>query len=232
MWSGDNHERSFSYHVCCCSPLLVRSPCQRQTGDGTNPRGWARIVTGYNSAYHFLLLRRGIFNSALEFWAKAFLCCTLSTNVLVTGLIAGRIWTHGRKLNKSVGSLPSMGPQYWGILAIVIESGALYSSALVIEIALYASKTNAIYVLFDGMAQVIVSAVCFCLNGPLLMPASTGNRTNDDCRARWHGEGQGRHHLWDQRLNALSHSAHWLYRHHNGTLAHLSTPRVPTPYTA
>jgi len=58
-----------------------------------------------------------------------------------------------------------MGPRYWGILAIVIESGALYSSALVVEIALYVSKTNAIYVLFDGMAQVIVSAACLFLHG-------------------------------------------------------------------
>jgi len=58
-----------------------------------------------------------------------------------------------------------MGPRYWGVMAIVIESGALYSSALVIEIALYVSKTNGIYVLFDGMAQVIVSTACFCLIG-------------------------------------------------------------------
>ena len=58
-----------------------------------------------------------------------------------------------------------MGPRYWGILAIIIESGALYSSALVIEIALFVSKTNAIYVLFDGMAQIIVSAACFWLYG-------------------------------------------------------------------
>lgn len=121
-------------------------------------QGRSRTVTGYISAYQFLLLKRGIFSPALEIWAKAFFCCTLATNVLVTGLIAGRIWSHGRKLDKSVGSLPSMGPRYWGILAIIIESGALYSSALIIEIALYASKTNAIYVLFDGMAQVIVRA--------------------------------------------------------------------------
>lgn len=57
-----------------------------------------------------------------------------------------------------------MRPRYWSVLAIVIESGALYSSALIIEIVLFVSKTNAIYVLFDGMAQVIVSAL-LCLYG-------------------------------------------------------------------
>jgi hypothetical protein len=49
-------------------------------------------------------------------------------------------------------------------MAIVIESGALYSSALVIEIALFVTQTNAIYTIFDGMAQVIVSAARFCLH--------------------------------------------------------------------
>src|SRR5258706_1250766 len=138
-------------HCWCVSPV-------RGKPEIALTQGRTRTVTGYNSAYQFILLKRGLFSPALEYWAKAFFCCTLATNLLVTGLIAGRIWAHGRKLDKSVGSLPSMGPQYWGILAIIIESGALYSSALIIEIALYASKTNGIYVLFDGMAQVIVSA--------------------------------------------------------------------------
>lgn len=137
---------------CWCVPPVRGEPEMALT------QGRSLTVTGYISAYQFILLKRGIFGAALEYWAKAFFCCTLATNVLVTGLIAGRIWAHGKKLDKSVGSLPSMGPRYWGILAIIIESGALYSSALIIEIVLYASKTNAIYVLFDGMAQVIVSA--------------------------------------------------------------------------
>jgi hypothetical protein len=122
-------------------------------------QGHACTVSGYNSAWQFHLSRQGIFNPGLEFWAKAYFSCTLATNILVTALIAGRIWAQGRKLDKSFGSLPSMAPRYWSIMAIVVESGALYSSALIVEIALYASKTNAIYTLFDGMAQVIVSAL-------------------------------------------------------------------------
>ena len=91
-----------------------------------------------------------------------------------------------------------MGPGYWGIMAIVVESGALYSSALIIEIALYVSKTNAIYVLFDAMAQVIVSTACLTSWLPLLKLEFTGSCTNDDRRSCWHGDGQRRLHGRDQ----------------------------------
>jgi len=169
MWSGGNHGRSLSSRVCCGSALVVRSRL-RQAEDGTHPRD-TYAVAGYNSAWQFHLSQRGIFNPGLAFWAKAYFCCTLVTNVLVTGLIAGRIWAHGRKFDRSVGSLPSMRHRYWAIMAIVVESGAIYSSALIIEIVLYVSKTNAIYVLFDGMAQVIVSTASF---GLMVTDSNTG----------------------------------------------------------
>jgi len=43
------------------------------------------------------------------------------------------------------------------ILVIVIESGMIYSAALIIEIACYFSGSNAFYILYDPIAQLTVS---------------------------------------------------------------------------
>lgn len=47
--------------------------------------------------------------------------------------------------------------KYRRILALVVESGAIYSSALVIEITLYFLHTNAFYIIYDPIAQLTVS---------------------------------------------------------------------------
>jgi len=43
------------------------------------------------------------------------------------------------------------------ILVIVIESGMIYSAALIIEIACYFAGSNAFYILYDPIAQLTVS---------------------------------------------------------------------------
>lgn len=47
--------------------------------------------------------------------------------------------------------------QYKRVLVIVVESGAIYSSALIIEITLYFLNTNAFYIVYDPIAQLTVS---------------------------------------------------------------------------
>ena len=46
--------------------------------------------------------------------------------------------------------------RYWRILLIVIESGMIYSIALVIEITLYFIGSNAFYIVYDPIAQLTV----------------------------------------------------------------------------
>lgn len=45
------------------------------------------------------------------------------------------------------------------ILVLVIESGMIYSAALIIEIACYFAGSNAFYILYDPIAQLTVSPV-------------------------------------------------------------------------
>lgn len=46
--------------------------------------------------------------------------------------------------------------KYRRVLALVVESGAIYSSALLIEITLYFLNTNAFYIIYDPIAQLTV----------------------------------------------------------------------------
>lgn len=43
------------------------------------------------------------------------------------------------------------------ILVLIIESGMIYSAALIIEIACYFAGSNAFYILYDPIAQLTVS---------------------------------------------------------------------------
>jgi len=45
------------------------------------------------------------------------------------------------------------------VLVLVIESGMIYSAALIIEIACYFAGSNAFYILYDPIAQLTVSPV-------------------------------------------------------------------------
>ena len=45
------------------------------------------------------------------------------------------------------------------ILVLVIESGMIYSAALIIEISCYFAGSNAFYILYDPIAQLTVSSV-------------------------------------------------------------------------
>ena len=49
--------------------------------------------------------------------------------------------------------------RYWRVLVIIIESGMVYSVALVCEITLYFLNSNAFYIVYDPIAQLTVSPI-------------------------------------------------------------------------
>ena len=46
--------------------------------------------------------------------------------------------------------------RYWKVLLIIIESGMIYSVALICEITLYFLSSNAFYIVYDPIAQLTV----------------------------------------------------------------------------
>ncbi|KAF9061813.1 hypothetical protein BDP27DRAFT_1428576 [Rhodocollybia butyracea] len=111
----------------------------------------ASAVCGFGQAVIFAQAKstHSAFSSQLEIWNGSLFSLSLTTNVVVTSLIAFRIWW----LSREVSPLHESSFKYRRVLTLVIESGAVYSSALVIEITLYFLNNNAFYIIYDPIAQ-------------------------------------------------------------------------------
>jgi hypothetical protein len=76
---------------------------------------------------------------------------SLLENIIATSLIAARIIYTTRR---SSAALPHK-HSYYGILAVVVESAALYTIISMTYVGIYASKSNAQYIIFTCMCQVV-----------------------------------------------------------------------------
>lgn len=89
-----------------------------------------------------------------------------------------------RWVSRQNSSLHDSSFKYRRVLLLVIESGAIYSSALVIEITLYFLNNNAFYIIYDPIAQLTASVpIPLRLVCNLKFSSYTaGNRTYHDHR--------------------------------------------------
>ncbi|KAJ7267466.1 hypothetical protein C8J57DRAFT_1327780 [Mycena rebaudengoi] len=117
-------------------------------------------VTGYILVSRVSAVARhstfdSIFTDEVQSWSITFSVLTLATNFISTGLIAGRIWYHARQLRNIMGTVGHSGTskRYQSIIALVIESGLLYSLAWLITIILNVAGSAAIVVTVDMIAQ-------------------------------------------------------------------------------
>ncbi|KAF9451549.1 hypothetical protein P691DRAFT_662941 [Macrolepiota fuliginosa MF-IS2] len=107
------------------------------------------IVTGIGTLVTFEKLgHASIFR--LRHWLVAFFSFTLAGSTLCTLMIAIRIWALNRQSLDDL-SGRSLSP----IIRIVLESGAIYSGALIILLVLFETKSWFQYVLVDAMTPII-----------------------------------------------------------------------------
>ncbi|KAF9468228.1 hypothetical protein BDZ94DRAFT_1209133 [Collybia nuda] len=90
------------------------------------------------------------FASTLAHWNGSLYILSLTTNVLVTILIAARIWYLSLK---SGSSFANSSFKYRRVLTLIVESGAIYSSSLIMLITLYFLNSNAFYIIYDPIGQ-------------------------------------------------------------------------------
>ncbi|TFK85018.1 hypothetical protein K466DRAFT_495544 [Polyporus arcularius HHB13444] len=110
----------------------------------------ASAVCGFAQAIIFAEAKsvHSAFADELEKWNGSLFGLSLVTNVVVTTLIAARIWFMNRELGGAIGPF-----RYTKALVLIIESAMIYSAALVIEITLYFIGSNAFYIVYDPIAQ-------------------------------------------------------------------------------
>ncbi|KAF5366131.1 hypothetical protein D9757_010960 [Collybiopsis confluens] len=93
-----------------------------------------------------------LFGPSVEKWAILLAVCIILTNIICTGMIAGRIWWHIRELQKVLG-VDGMPNRYQAIFLGILESGALYLVAWIVAIILYLINESAIIPMLDIISQ-------------------------------------------------------------------------------
>jgi len=114
------------------------------------------VVTGIGGAHAFTVANghtnAPLFASEYGRWILAFTCLTLFTNLVCTSLIAGKIWWIHRRST----SLDRVGGQSLATpMIVIIESGAIYSISLIVQISLYASGSLAVFIIVDSATSII-----------------------------------------------------------------------------
>jgi len=89
--------------------------------------------------------------TAITNWAYSFLSLGLAQNAIVTGLIVFKIWT----INIGVRGHTSTVSSLWPVIAVLMESGALYSSSVMITLITYVTQNNGSAVMTDIVVPII-----------------------------------------------------------------------------
>ena len=91
-------------------------------------------------------------------WILTTWCLSIATQIISTGLIAGRIWWISRRNSGASKS------RYTNLISIIIESGAIYTLSTVFLLTLFDLKAAAGAVAGNITAQVAVSHIKFVIN--------------------------------------------------------------------
>ncbi|TCD62715.1 hypothetical protein EIP91_006541 [Steccherinum ochraceum] len=91
-----------------------------------------------------------VFNNRYGGWISAVYSTTLATNLTATGLLAYRIWSVNRK-TANYASSDRLGI----MLRVVIESGALYSIAIVAALICFVTGSPGVYVALDLLCPLL-----------------------------------------------------------------------------
>ncbi|KAI0692988.1 hypothetical protein C8T65DRAFT_70545 [Cerioporus squamosus] len=130
----------------------------------------ASAICGFGQAYIFATAKttHSAFATSLARWNGSLFSLSFATNAVVTALIAVRLWFLTRGLSGHV--LAGHSFRYMQVFMLIIESAMIYSAAVLIEIVLYFSNSNAFYIVYDPIAQltgivptmiIIISALGF-----------------------------------------------------------------------
>lgn len=108
------------------------------------------VAAGIGQTYNFATGQdiHSAFVHTLTIWNGLVFSFSLATNLTATSLIALRVWHVFRMIS---GVSHSLGTAQ--VLVLIIESGMIYSTALIIEISCYFSGSNSFYIIYDPIAQ-------------------------------------------------------------------------------
>ncbi|RDX48938.1 hypothetical protein OH76DRAFT_1351387 [Lentinus brumalis] len=112
-------------------------------------------IAGYGICYELTQIKGvgAIFENNLVPWITSFFSLSLTTNVLATLLITGRIMWSNHRVKKYRAGYAAI--TRWGVIETIVQSAAIYSAALVSLLATYVAGSNAQYVCLDALQPLI-----------------------------------------------------------------------------
>ncbi|KIL58664.1 hypothetical protein M378DRAFT_86165 [Amanita muscaria Koide BX008] len=96
---------------------------------------------------------QGVFISSIDDWGITVFSVSLATNVLVTFLIASRVYWVVYRLDVPCGE--EYRHKYHQAVAIIIESGSIQSAAILILLVLHSLNETSQYIMADALAQLL-----------------------------------------------------------------------------
>ncbi|KAK7021811.1 hypothetical protein VNI00_017255 [Paramarasmius palmivorus] len=110
---------------------------------------------GIRAVWGFSNLEQGEDTYAADIftWGITLFTISLFHNLIVTSLIAGRIWWYGNRMAATLGHKCKR--KYSEAMIIIVESGAISSFCVFVTLVTYATKTNGVYIAYDSLAQVM-----------------------------------------------------------------------------
>ncbi|KAI0742409.1 hypothetical protein C8Q80DRAFT_1221032 [Daedaleopsis nitida] len=140
-------------------------------------------VAGYGICYELTQVKRpgAIFQSNLVPWITSFFSLSLTTNVIATFLITGRIVWSNQKVKRYRAGYAAL--TNWGVVETIVQSAAIYSAALASLLATYVSGSNAQYVCLDSLQPLI--GIVFTL---IIIRVGLNETTSEASRGGPHGE--------------------------------------------
>ncbi|KAJ6560354.1 hypothetical protein B0H19DRAFT_1290158 [Mycena capillaripes] len=110
-------------------------------------------VSGYMVCAIFAKIHPGstVFDESLDVWIKTFFILAVAQNIITTALMAWRIAATDRQSASFRVSKSNLEP----IIRILVESAALYLTAELILLILYACNSNAQFILLEAITPIV-----------------------------------------------------------------------------
>ncbi|TFK95644.1 hypothetical protein BDV98DRAFT_577418 [Pterulicium gracile] len=138
-------------------------------------------VTGFVAVYHVsqaTSTSEGYFYRRVAVWGTAAYMFSLVTNIIVTGLIASRIWWMSRAVQTHLGKQHTQ--VYSRLIALIIESGMIYALSILVFMIAYWQNTHGHKIGNDALAQVVgIMPTLIIIRIGLGMDAHNTNRDPD-----------------------------------------------------
>ncbi|KAI3613596.1 hypothetical protein WG66_006137 [Moniliophthora roreri] len=108
---------------------------------------------GYRAAWGLSDSKQGdAYAPDIYMWELVSFAFSLVLNIIVTSLIAERLWRFGKRTAATLGQRHSR--SYNHAMAMIVESGAIYSICVIIMVITYAAKTNGMIISYMALAQI------------------------------------------------------------------------------